>query len=116
MGKAKLWEGPVYLEPIEHKYHHRTTGKIYKSVTTTLTSIEPHFDAEAEFLVEACRRGFPLREVRVKSKSPDGVPTSHYRNIRDTLRIARRVFGAWFRSVWRRVLFRGELRQSEEGD
>jgi hypothetical protein len=47
MSKAKLWEGPVYLEPIEHKYHHRTTGKIYKSVTTTLTSIEPHFDAEA---------------------------------------------------------------------
>ena len=46
MSKAKLWEGPVYLEPIEHKYHHRTTGKIYKSVTTTLTSIEPHFDAE----------------------------------------------------------------------
>ena len=47
MSKAKLWEGPVYLEPIEHKYHHRVTGKIYKSVTTTLTSIEPHFDAEA---------------------------------------------------------------------
>jgi hypothetical protein len=35
------------LEPIEHKYHHRETGKIYKSVTTTLTSIEPHFDSEA---------------------------------------------------------------------
>jgi hypothetical protein len=47
MAKAKLWEGPVYLEPIEHKYHHRTTGKIYKSVTTTLTSIEPHFDSES---------------------------------------------------------------------
>jgi len=47
MGKAKLWVGPVFLEPIEHKYHHRETGKIYKSVTTTLTSIEPHFDAEA---------------------------------------------------------------------
>ena len=47
MSKAKLWVGPVYLEPIEHKYHHRETGKIYKSVTTTLTSIEPHFDAEA---------------------------------------------------------------------
>ena len=47
MSKAKLWVGPVFLEPIEHKYHHRETGKIYKSVTTTLTSIEPHFDAEA---------------------------------------------------------------------
>lgn len=47
MSNAKLWVGPVFLEPIEHKYHHRETGKIYKSVTTTLTSIEPHFDAEA---------------------------------------------------------------------
>lgn len=47
MSNAKLWEGPVFLEPIEHKYHHRTTGKIYKSVTTTLTSIEPQFDSEA---------------------------------------------------------------------
>lgn len=47
MGKIKKWEGPVYLEPIQHKYHHRETSKIYKSVTTTLTSIEPHFDAEA---------------------------------------------------------------------
>jgi hypothetical protein len=47
MSKAKLWVGPVYLEPIEHKYHHRETGKTYKSVTTTLSSIEPHFDSES---------------------------------------------------------------------
>ena len=47
MAKIKRWVGDVYLEPIAHKYHHRTTGKIYKSVTTTLSSIEPHFDAEA---------------------------------------------------------------------
>jgi hypothetical protein len=46
MSNAKLWTGPVYLEPIEHKYIHRKTGKKYKSVTTTLTSIEPHFDVE----------------------------------------------------------------------
>lgn len=47
MSKVKKWTGPVYLEPVEHKYHHRVTGKIYKSVTTTLASIEPHFDAES---------------------------------------------------------------------
>lgn len=47
MAKIQKWVGPVYLEPIQHKYHHRETGKIYKSVTTTLASIEPHFDAEA---------------------------------------------------------------------
>jgi hypothetical protein len=46
MSKAKLWEGPVFLEPIEHKYIHRVTGKKYTSVTTTLSSIEPFFDAE----------------------------------------------------------------------
>ena len=46
MSKAKIWESEVYLEPIEHKYIHRVTGKKYTSVTTTLSSIEPHFDAE----------------------------------------------------------------------
>jgi hypothetical protein len=46
MSKAKLWVGPVYLEEIEHKYIHRVTGKKYKSVTTTLSSIEPHFDVQ----------------------------------------------------------------------
>jgi hypothetical protein len=46
MSQAKLWEGPVYLEPIAHKYIHRITGKKYSSVTTTLTSIEPHFDVQ----------------------------------------------------------------------
>ena len=47
MAKIKKWESIIFLEPIQHKYHHRETGKIYKSVTTTLASIEPHFDAEA---------------------------------------------------------------------
>lgn len=46
MVKIKKFQSVIFLEPIEHKYHHRVTGKIYKSVTTTLSSIEPHFDAE----------------------------------------------------------------------
>ena len=46
MANVKKWESIIYLEPIEHKYIHRVTGKKYKSVTTTLTSIEPHFDSE----------------------------------------------------------------------
>lgn len=46
MSKSKLWEGPVYLEPNEHVYIHRQTGKKYSSVTKTIASIEPHFDAE----------------------------------------------------------------------
>jgi hypothetical protein len=48
MGKIRKWDkSEIYLEPIAHKYYHKKTGKSYKSVTTTLASIEPHFDAEA---------------------------------------------------------------------
>jgi len=60
------------------------------------------FDAEAEFLIKACRLGYPLRQVRVTSSCPDGVPTSHYDSLKDSLRIFRRIFAAWFRSVCRR--------------
>lgn len=73
------------------------------------------FDAEAEFLVEACRRGFPVRHVRVASKYPDGTATSHYKGIRDTLRIARGVFAAWFRSVRRNAKSHGNVEQNESG-
>lgn len=44
---TKTYEGPVYLEPIEHVYIHRKTGVKYKSVTTAIQLIEPHFDADA---------------------------------------------------------------------
>jgi hypothetical protein len=44
---AKIWEGPVYLEPIEHVYIHRETGIKYTSVTKVLSSVEPHFDSES---------------------------------------------------------------------
>ena len=44
---AKIWEGPVYLEPVEHVYIHRETGIKYTSVTKVLSSVEPHFDADA---------------------------------------------------------------------
>jgi glycosyltransferase involved in cell wall biosynthesis len=73
------------------------------------------FDTEAEFLVEACRRGFPIREVRVGSKFPDGTPTSHFKGIRDTLRIARRVIAAWCRSVRRSDRSRTCVEQKESG-
>jgi hypothetical protein len=44
---AKLYEGPVYLEPIEHVYIHRETGKKYTSVTKVISTIEEEFDTEA---------------------------------------------------------------------
>jgi len=44
---AKLHEGPVYLEPVEHVYIHRETGEKFTSVTKIISSIEEHFDANA---------------------------------------------------------------------
>jgi hypothetical protein len=43
---AKIEESKVYLEPIEHVYIHRVTGKKYTSVTKVLGSIEPHFEGD----------------------------------------------------------------------
>lgn len=41
---VKNIDSKVYLEPIEHVYIHKVTGERYKSVTTMLSKIEPHFD------------------------------------------------------------------------
>lgn len=43
---VKVFEGPVYLEPIEHIYIHRKTGKRYTSVTKILQLIEHEFETE----------------------------------------------------------------------
>lgn len=37
---------PVELEPIEHVYFHKETGKAYTSVTQVISSIENEFDSE----------------------------------------------------------------------
>lgn len=37
---------PVYLEPEEHVYIHGETGEKFKSVTTVLGMLEPHFPVE----------------------------------------------------------------------
>jgi glycosyltransferase involved in cell wall biosynthesis len=73
------------------------------------------FDAEAEFLIRACRSGYPLREVSVTSGFPDGTPTSHYRNVIDTFSIARGILAAWFRSVRRCPTSRGNAEQRKRG-
>jgi hypothetical protein len=39
-------ECDVYLEPIEHVYIHKKSGEKFKSVTTVLSMLEPHFPAE----------------------------------------------------------------------
>lgn len=73
------------------------------------------FDAEAEFLVRASRLGYEIRHVPVKSGAIDGTPTSHYRNIRDTISIARGALSAWLRSTWQRAGSANGLEQERHG-
>jgi glycosyltransferase involved in cell wall biosynthesis len=49
---------------------------------------EPRFEAESAVLVRAVRLGFPVETVTVHLGEPDGRPTSHYRPVVDSLRIA----------------------------
>ena len=43
---ASKRESKVWLEPEEHVYIHKDTEVKYKSVTTVLSLLEPHFDTE----------------------------------------------------------------------
>jgi hypothetical protein len=43
---ARKRDSVVYLEPVEHKYHHKVTGEVFKSVTTVLSMLEPEFNSE----------------------------------------------------------------------
>ena len=66
---VKEFVGPVYLEPIEHVYIHRETGKRYGSVTQMLSSIEHEFETE----VVAQR----IVQQMDKDKNPDYVGMSY---------------------------------------
>ncbi len=44
---AKMWVGPVWLEPVEHVYIHRETNEHFTSVTTTLHHLVNEFDEYA---------------------------------------------------------------------
>jgi len=62
---AKLFEGPVYLEPIEHVYWHKTTGERFTSVTTTMSQIEHPFEEEQIALAISKQRGDRKKEAYV---------------------------------------------------
>ncbi len=47
------------------------------------------YEAESEFLVDACRRGYKVMSVRISTPRVDGVSTTHFSNLRDTLRFVR---------------------------
>lgn len=44
---VKIFEGPVWLDPVPHVYIHRDTGAKYTSVTTILGMVVPEFDEVA---------------------------------------------------------------------
>jgi glycosyltransferase involved in cell wall biosynthesis len=52
---------------------------------------EARFDAESAVVVRAARAGFGIREVPLRLGFANGLPTSHYRPLLDSLRIARSV-------------------------
>ena len=49
---------------------------------------EPRFEAESAVIVRAARRGLPILTVPVRLGFADGLSTSHYRPVIDSLRIA----------------------------
>jgi glycosyltransferase involved in cell wall biosynthesis len=58
---------------------------------TLLRSIELHadgFDMESEVIVRAGRRGFRIVTIPIELGFVDGVATSHYKPVKDTLKIA----------------------------
>jgi len=61
---------------------------------------EPRFEAESAVVVRAVRRGFRVVAVPVRLGYADGRPTSHYRPVADSLRIAGAVMRARFEGVW----------------
>ncbi len=57
---------------------------------------EPRFEAESAVIVRAARRGLPILAVPVRLEFADGLSTSHYRPVIDSLRIAAAVARARF--------------------
>ena len=57
---------------------------------------EPRFEAESAVIVRAARQGLPILAVPVRLGFADGLSTSHYRPVVDSLRIAAAVARARF--------------------
>ncbi|HUO84067.1 MAG TPA: glycosyltransferase family 2 protein [Thermoanaerobaculia bacterium] len=53
------------------------------------------FDAESEIIVRAGRRGYRIAMIPINLGFVDGLSTSHYRAVRDTIRIAFTVVRTW---------------------
>jgi len=57
----------------------------------------PGYEAESEFLIDAARRKYRIANVPIVPGFVDGVPSSHFRAGRDSIRFLQ----TWWRCVWR---------------
>ena len=70
MGKKR--NSIVYLEPKEHKYHHKDSGKIYRSVTTILSDLKPKFPAK-EVALRISRQSEKTRNPKYKGMNQQDI-------------------------------------------
>ncbi len=76
--------------------------RLYTRRFLTEVDYESHgFAAESEMVVVSGRKGMTIVETPIRLGYVDGVATSHYRPVMDTLRIAGRVIAAGARPVLR---------------
>ena len=74
------------------------SGRVMREIELHATG----FDMESEVIVRAGRRRFPIVTIAIDLGFINGVSTSHYRPVKDTLRIAWRVWWTFFSEVFGR--------------
>lgn len=66
-----------------------------KRLLTTLPIVANGFDAESEVIVRAGKAGLKVMMIPIELGFVNGITTSHYRPVADTVRIALRVARTW---------------------
>lgn len=113
-GRAHLFEGMLPRRRMANRFSAWTIGKLSKTgvtdsqsgfrlyTTRLLRSVHLRtdgFDLESEVIVRAGCGGFKVVSTPIDLGFVDGLSTSHYKPLKDTLRIAWTVFRARF--LWR---------------
>lgn len=113
-GRAHLFDGMLPRRRMANRFSAWTIGKLSKTgvsdsqsgfrlyTTRLLRSVHLRtdgFDLESEVIVRAGCGGFKVVSTPIELGFVDGLSTSHYKPLKDTLRIAWTVFRARF--LWR---------------
>lgn len=113
-GRAHLFAAMLPRRRMANRFSAWTIGKLSKTdvndsqsgfrlySTRLLRSVRLRtdgFDLESEVIVRAGRGGFKIVSIPIELGFVDGISTSHYKPLKDTLRIAWTVFRARF--LWR---------------